>query len=230
MMLAAVPLGSDGLPESKIMKAVVWLVILGGVLACVGAISAAAQATVTPGAVELSKDAKAARFSPGLEDIVKLAKAKVDESVILTFIQNSPVAYNPTAQEIIELRELGISSQVISALIRRGDEVRQRAAETAKQSQAAASPPATQNQSSASVPSSVQPTVVYPVISPTVISTYPRYYYAPPYRHYYPSYYYPSYYSCYPRGYYGGFYPSISFGLHFGGAHFRGHHGFRHCR
>src|SRR5690349_23913031 len=50
------------------------------------------------------------RFSAGLDDVVKLTKAGVEESVILAFVQSSTIAYRPNAQEIVRLRELGVSS------------------------------------------------------------------------------------------------------------------------
>jgi hypothetical protein len=212
------------------MKTVVSFVILSGALMGLAPLPLEGQtpetASPAPQGAGSNKDvARPARLSAGLDDIVKLAKAKVEESVILAFVQNSPVAYNPNAQEIIKLRELGISSEVITALIRRGDEVRQRIADRAEQTRPANPPPATNDQPSASVPSPVQPTVVYySAASPTVVYTYPNYTYVPSYR-YYPGY------SCYPGGlYYGGYYPRLSFGVHFGGAYFRGHHGFRHCK
>src|SRR6266496_2457355 len=42
--------------------------------------------------VEQSADAKTARLSAGLDDIVKLTKAGVEESVILSYIKSSEVA------------------------------------------------------------------------------------------------------------------------------------------
>ena len=163
---------------------------------------------------------KTAKLSWGLDDVVKLSKAGVDESVILTYVQNSGVAYNPTAQDVIQLRELGVSPQVTAALMQHGSEVRQAAtAEAQKQAQAA--PPA---------PAPAQPAPVYSAptyVAPASTVTYIGY---PSYAYSYPSYYAPTYYSypyCYPRsyGYYGGFYPRVSFGINFGHVGFSGFHG-----
>ena len=49
--------------------------------------------------------ASSPRYSPGVADIVKLADAKVDAEVIKTYIRNSPTAYNPSATEIIALKD-----------------------------------------------------------------------------------------------------------------------------
>lgn len=185
----------------------------------------------------------AVKLSWGLDDIAKLSKAGVDESVILTFIQNSGTAYNATAQDVIQLRESGVSAPVITALMRRGGEVRQTAIEAQNQAQAAA---AAQAASAAAATASAQTTAysaspVYsaPVSTVTYIG-YPRSSYpASSYGYgggYSPSYYpgydsYPRYYGSY--GSYGS--PRISFGLNFGGVRFGGFHGgfrggFRHCR
>lgn len=172
---------------------------------------------------------KAAKLSWGLDDVVKLSKAGVDESVILTYIQNSGVGYNPTAQDIIQLREVGVSSQITASLMQRGSEVRQAAVEAQKQAQATAPAPA---------PAQPAPAYTAPAtyVAPASTVTYIGY---PNYAYSYGGYYGPSYYSYpyYPRsyGYYGGFYPRVSFGVNlghvgFGGGHvgFGGFHGGSH--
>lgn len=169
---------------------------------------------------------KPVKLSWGLDEIVKLSKAKVDESVILAFIENSETAYNPTAQDIIQLRELEVSSQVITAVMRHGEGLRQTARETQKQVQA--------EQAAAVTAANTQATTAYnppaawaePVSTVTYIG-YPRYYTYPSYNYGYcypESYYYPRYYaySSYPR---------FSLGVHFGGGYYRGSYGWgRHCR
>ncbi|HEU0011748.1 MAG TPA: hypothetical protein VFT34_18170 [Verrucomicrobiae bacterium] len=203
----------------------------------------AATATVEPNA-----EAKTSRLSAGLDDIVKLTKAGIEEPVILSFIKCSEVAYQPTAQELIKLRELGVSGTVVTALLHRGEELRQRAAQPQKQ-QAQPAPAAEAPQAAPQVASPPEPSRVYyaspaaySVASPSVV-------YVPSYSYsYYPSYgyggcYSPSYYG----GYYGGYYPSFSVGFGFGGGRYYGgyggyrgsyhvgsyggyHGGYRHCR
>ena len=175
-----------------------------------------------------NKDTKSLQLSAGLDDIVELAKAGVDESVILAFVESSPVAYHPSAQEVIKLRELGVSTPTIAALLRRGVEVRQHAAQTQQEAQPSAPAPTASYQAPT-------PGVYYapPVASPTVVyATYPTYTYSTVASYGFGGCYYPRYYSCYPRvSYYGGFYPRISFGVRFGGVHFSGlRGGFRHWR
>src|SRR5438034_1698142 len=183
----------------------------------------AAGANNTPSAAAKAENVaatKAPKLSWGLDDVVKLSKAGVDESVILSYIQNSGVGYNPNAQDIIQLRELGVSSQISAALMQRGSEVRQAATvEAQKQAQAAAP---------AAPPAQAAPVYTAPAayVAPASTVTYIGY---PSYNYAYGGYYGPSYYSYpyYPRyyGYCGGFYPSVSLGFRFGGGHFGGHFG-----
>jgi hypothetical protein len=55
-------------------------------------------------------------LSPGLDEIVRLARAHVEEGVLLAFVRNSGRVYNPTSDEIIYLTDSGVSQQVIAAL------------------------------------------------------------------------------------------------------------------
>src|ERR1035441_9907454 len=48
--------------------------------------------------------APAARYSPGVTDIMKMVDAKVDAQVIKSYIKTSPTAYSPSANEIIALK------------------------------------------------------------------------------------------------------------------------------
>jgi hypothetical protein len=199
---------------------------------------------------------QSARFSAGLNEVVRLTKAGLDEAVILAFIESSSVAYRPSATEILKLRELGVTSPVISALLRRGEALRQRSAEAQREAAARSAASTTQTPTPSSPPPTQQvapqPTInhtavvpaVYPAAYPTVVFAnsptyrYPSYYSfgSGRYRNcYYPrSYYSPrSYSSCSylpRRSYYGASYPRSSLSVGFRGGYFRGYAGFRHCR
>jgi len=54
---------------------------------------------------------------PELQDIVKLSQAQVPDDIIVTHIKNSGVAYHLNADEIIYLRGVNVSKEVISALV-----------------------------------------------------------------------------------------------------------------
>ena len=141
-----------------------------------------------------------AKFSGAIGDVVKLHEAGMDPTTIQAFIENSTIAYVPTADEILRLHKLGIPEPLIAGLIRRGGELRNQQAQTARGQEAVPTvpnPPA-------------QVVVVPPVIPPTsyvqpptynyIVGGYPNYT-APIYPGYnyaydwYPglSFYYPSY-------------------------------------
>ena len=69
-------------------------------------------------------DRPAGTYSTGIADIIKLLDAKVDAPVILAYIQNSPIPYNPEATELIALKDHGASTETLVALLHHGDELR----------------------------------------------------------------------------------------------------------
>src|SRR6516164_1030360 len=81
-------------------------------------------------------------FTPALRDILKMVDAKVDPNVIKAYIKNAPIAYNPTASEIIALKQHGVPDELIATVLERGGEVRTQFAQAATQS-APAAPSAT---------------------------------------------------------------------------------------
>ena len=183
---------------------------------------AAVSAAEKPGPATAAQDSRPARLSAGLDEILRLHQAGVEESVVLAFIQNSPIAYYPTAQEVVTLRDRGITAPVLTALLQHGAEVRLRNAAAI-----ASSPTAPAATTPPPVPEPVRVAsaapVVYETRSPAVIySSYPSYSYS--FGGGYSPYYYSSCYSRGSYGYFGGFFPGISVGLGFGGR-FGGHSG-----
>ncbi len=63
-------------------------------------------------------------FSPGVADVVKMLDAKVDPEVVKAYINSSPIAYSPGAEEIIALKQRGVPDDLITAMLERGAEVR----------------------------------------------------------------------------------------------------------
>src|SRR5256885_1052163 len=132
----------------------------------------------------------------GTAEILKMVDAKVEGSVILAYIDSSPVAYNPSASEIIMLKDRGVPSEIIAAMLKHGSEMRARA-------MAAAPPPPSapaQQYPNATAPYTESPDYAYS--SPTV---YPDYTYPSP--AYYYNYSYPYYGYSYP---WYGYWPSRS--------------------
>jgi len=194
----------------------------------------ATEDTLTVSAI-LLKHAQASQLSPALEEIVKLSKAGVAESVTLAYIQTSPTAYALDAQDILRLRELGVSSPVVTAMMQHGDELRRSAAAASHQTQSTAVARATPSAVPAPAPVSYAPSPSYPAnsVSVTYIG-YPRSDCYPGYVGYGYGGWSPSYYSYAPRFGYGAFGPRVGFGLSYGvvyAGYTRGYYGgYGRCR
>jgi len=169
-------------------------------------------------------------LSYGMPQILKLAQAKLGDDTLVAYIRNSRNSYDLNADQIIYLKQQGISENVIIAMLNQP-----RPAATPAPAQPAVQPsyPYTAQPAPADVQSAPSPTVYVmpnsqPYYYPSVYSTY----YSQPYFYpsYYPYYYYPhygrSYYSYgsryhYPYGggyhypYGGGYYYGRSFGRPF---------------
>lgn len=172
----------------------------------------------------LARAARTPQLSPALDQIVKLTKGGVAESVTLAFIQTSQMPYALDAQNIIKLREQGVSSQVITAMMQRNEEIRRATEEAGQTAQSTAST------SVASPPSQVvsaptQTQVVYAPAQTYPASTVSVTYFGSRESNYYPGYwgyrsglsgsYYPGYasYACVPRYYGYGYGSRVGFGV-----------------
>jgi hypothetical protein len=179
----------------------------------------------------------AVQLGYGASQILRLAQAKVGDDTIMAYIQNSGNSYALSADQIIYLRQQGVSSGVIATMLnqpRTGVAAAPPptyASDTTSYTATAA--PAYTASAAPAYTATAAPTVTYVQTAPAT-----TYYYPPAY---YP-YYYPSYYGCYPGlslsfgwggcygggGYYGGcgygsgYYGS---GYHGGGYYGGGYHG-----
>ena len=66
--------------------------------------------------------------SDGFDDVLKMAKAGLGEDVMLAYVQNSQVAYNPNVDEMVFLANAGVPQKVIAAMLERGKALRENAA------------------------------------------------------------------------------------------------------
>src|SRR5437016_1684173 len=57
--------------------------------------------------------------SPAVAEVIRLAESGVGEDVIQAYIQNCPEGFNLTADQILYVRDVGLSSEVISAMLNR---------------------------------------------------------------------------------------------------------------
>ncbi|HUB86457.1 MAG TPA: DUF6600 domain-containing protein [Verrucomicrobiae bacterium] len=93
---------------------IVILCLAGGPL--LPAVNVQDQSTPTPGDATLP-----ANISPDspLAQVIRLAQAGVDESVILTYITNSTSPFNLTSDDIIYLKDLGLPDDAVTAMMQR---------------------------------------------------------------------------------------------------------------
>jgi nitrogen fixation/metabolism regulation signal transduction histidine kinase len=150
-------------------------------------------------------------LSYGVAAVLQMSQAKVSDTTIITYIQNSRSRYGLDASQIIYLRQEGVSDAVITAMLSQNS-----GTVVANATQAAPQPGSTDTSSTQTSTPLSQPTTtdvqavptstVY-VIPNTQAYDYSTYYYQP--------YYYP---------YYVGPCPAVSIALGFGGYHRGGYY------
>jgi len=191
------------------------------------AITADASATNTSSGILVApapatEHPSAARFSPSAQEIVNMLEAKVDPEVIKAYIKNSPVPYNLSAAEIIDLKTRGVPDDMLAAMLQRGAEIRAHAVASSQPGPVTTPAPYPMT-SQYQYPQYQYPQYQYPQY-PEANYDYGTSYYAG-YPYYYP-YYYPYSYYWYNYGYpwYGYYYPYYYYSPY---CHFDGH-GFCH--
>lgn len=176
--------------------------------------------------------------SPAVSDVVKMVDAKVDPTVIKAFIQNATTTFNPSASDLIALKNHGVPDDILTAMLERGAQVRTQIAQ-ALQKQA---PPAPSYEAAPPSVAAPAPEAAYPADYGSYAAPYGDYSYAYPYGYSYPysywynygypyySYYWPyygyyghyycGYHGCYHSGHYAHCYP----GYGHGNGHWNGNH------
>lgn len=142
----------------------------------------APPATPPPAAASATPLPAFSHYSGGIYDVLKLADAKVGDAVIIAYVEASPISYQPTAQEVVTLKEHGVSDNAIRAILNHGGEMRARQPMAAQQPVMPVSP----------APSVAAAAPAYNYAYPSAGYTYPDYGYYGGYPYY--SYYYPYYY------------------------------------
>jgi hypothetical protein len=61
--------------------------------------------------------------SEGFEDLVKVVKSGVTEEALLAYVNDSPIAYDLSVDEILYLRDIGLSPDLITAVVAHGKRV-----------------------------------------------------------------------------------------------------------
>jgi len=158
----------------------------------------AQDSSVTMTARTAAANASAPQLAYGVPQVLQLKQAEVGDDTIIAYIKNSGNIYNLNADQIIYLRQQGLSDAVVTAMLNQP-----------KPAMAVAAPatPAPQPVASAAEVAPVAATTAAPAV--TYVQTVPATYYYQPY--YYPVY------SCFPA-------VSFSFGWH-GGGYYGGYGG-----
>ncbi len=189
------------------MASVAALALMGG-LASVTFTPALALSSA-PSSPSDSAQPAPASFSPGVREVLKMLDAKVDPAVIKAYIQNSNIPFNPTAAEIIALKQRDVPDDIITGMLQRGAEVRTQLAQAAQAATPVPAPATPQSQYGATAP--------YPYSYDYTGYGYPSYgysYYGYPYAYGYP----------YSYWWYNSFYPWAFYSPFF----FAGFHDFDH--
>ncbi len=154
-----------------------------------------------------SPPAAAPQLAYGVPQILQLAQAKVSDDTIIAYIHNSGNSYGLNADQIIYLRQQGVSDNVINVMLNQP----KTAAVTAP-----AAPPDNSYQAQAPASYAPAPTTTYVQSAPSAVYVVPNsqaYYYS---GYYAQPYYYP---------YYAWPYPAVSLSFGFGGGFHGGFHG-----
>ncbi len=183
-------------------------------------------------------------LSGPVEQVLQLAQAKISDTTIITYVQNSGTVYGLDAPQIVYLKQQGVSEAVINAMLNQRNVMAAAAAAQTPPPQNYSQNPPPQNYSQTPVPSEqyqpngdqsgevAQPSTPAPSASSVYYVPNSSAYYcynwtSPYYSYYYPyySYYYPYYYSWgWPYYYYGYRYPYYR-GYYYPGYHYGGYYG-----
>jgi hypothetical protein len=163
----------------------------------------------------------------GVDDVLKLSRAQISEDVVVNYVHNSGTVYNLEPNDIVYLRNQGVSDRVINAMMDQRTRTTAMAAQTVQPAPVLVAPTPDPNAAAAAQYPQPAPTYVqapadaqaasgsslYVIPYPAATTAYyGSYAYYGPYSYYgYYPYYYPYY-----RGYCG---PVVSFGFGYHGGH-----------
>jgi uncharacterized membrane protein YgcG len=148
-------------------------------------IAAAVALVIAAGTVSAQDNASPAtpQLTYGVSQVVQLSKANIGEDTIVTYVQNSGNSYGLDADQIVYLKQQGVSANVINAMInQRNRPVASAPVSTATDSQASYTAPASTVNFVQTAPAYVPASTVY--VMPDT-QTYDYYSYYHPYYPYY---------------------------------------------
>ena len=151
-----------------------------------------------------------AKLPYGVEDVLKMSRAQVSDDVIATYIQNTGTIYNLGPNDIVYLKDQGVSDRIVNTMLDQRRIANEVAAQAQQQQAAAQTPAPAENSGPVTTPAysdqqAAVPAVTQPAASTLYVIPYPTpsypYYSRPYFSYSYPHYYsYPSYCS-YPYSY-----------------------------
>src|SRR5690349_9886396 len=65
------------------------------------------------------------KLSPAATEVTKMAQSGVDPSVLLAYVENSVNTFQLSADEVVYLNDLGVASEVVTAMIRHDQQIRE---------------------------------------------------------------------------------------------------------
>jgi hypothetical protein len=101
------------------MKNVMWVGLLAAASLPLNFANAQEATPPPPGNAPQSAGTAAvpANISPGAAEVIRLAESGVGDDVVLAYIQNSQAIFNLGADDVLYLRDVGLSSPVITAML-----------------------------------------------------------------------------------------------------------------
>ncbi len=121
---------------SQLMKNMKWIGLVASL--ALPLLSGYAQA---PGAPEQAQAAVPVDLSPGAAEVVRLASSGVGDDVVLAYIQNSQAPFSLSADNVLYLKDVGLSPQVTSAMLSHDSALRGQAQQYAPAAPAPVGPP-----------------------------------------------------------------------------------------
>jgi hypothetical protein len=136
----------------------------------------------------------------GVEDVLKMSRAQVSDDVIATYIQNTGTIYNLGPNDIVYLKDQGVSDRIVNTMLDQRRIANEVAAQAQQQQAAAQTPAAAENNNPVTTPAYSEQQPATPAVTQPASTLYVIPYPTPAYPNYGRSYYsysYP-YYSSYP--------------------------------
>jgi hypothetical protein len=79
--------------------------------------ASAANATATDAVGAASDAANPTKLPYGVEDVLKLSRAQISDDIVLNYIRSSGTIYNLAPNDIVYLRNQGVSDRVLNAML-----------------------------------------------------------------------------------------------------------------